>query len=139
GSYPLVQRGFARYGLQLLLGSPVRTLVRLPDAAQILTWMGQGRAVCASTHPFSPRVPTAHGPLPANPVYAVVAAEARSGHVPPSHRPLPATAESAVVGSEARSGHGHLRNPVRPGPVLRVDARTFRRGFLSVDVSAPLR
>src|SRR5690625_7744452 len=26
GSYPLVQRGFARYGLQLLLGSPVRTL-----------------------------------------------------------------------------------------------------------------
>jgi len=114
GSYPLMQRGFARYGLQLLLGSPVRTLVRLPDAAQILTWMAQGRAVCASTHPFSPRVPTAHGPLPANHVYAVVGAEARSGHV-------------------------HLRNPVRPGPVLRVDARTFRRGFLSVDVSAPLR
>ena len=113
GSYPLIQRGFARYGLQMLLGAPVRTVVRSPDAAQLLTWKAQGRAVCASTHPLSPLVPTAHGRLPANHVYAVVGAEARSGHV-------------------------HLRNPVRPGPVLRVDARTFRRGFLCVDVSAPL-
>lgn len=114
GSYGAIQRGFARYGLQLLLGSPVRTLVRLPGAAQILAWTAEGRAVCASTHPLSHRVPTVQGRLPANHVYAVVGAEARSGHV-------------------------HLRDPVRPGTLLRVDARTFRRGFLSVDVSEPLR
>src|SRR5699024_11002281 len=97
GSYPLVQRGLARCGLRLMLGSRGRTLVLLHAAAQSPTWRGHGRAVSASTHPFRPRVPTADGPLPANHVYAVVGAEARSGDV-------------------------HLRNAVRPGPVLRVDA-----------------
>lgn len=113
GGYDFLQRGFARYGLQLLLGSPVRTLLQLPDASQILTWLSEGRALCASTHPLSALVPSMHGDLP------------------PSH-------VFAVVGAEPGSGHVHLRNPVRPARVLRIDARTFRRGFLSVDVSAPL-
>lgn len=114
GSYTFLQRGFARFGLEVLLGSPVRTRLRLPDAAQIRAWRAEGRAVCASTHPLSSLVPSAHGKLPASHVFAVVDADARSGHV-------------------------HLRNPRRPGRLLRVDARTFRRGFLSVDVTRPLR
>src|SRR5699024_11812689 len=73
-----------------------------------------GRAIAASTHPLSPRVPTSAGPLPRNHVFAVVGADARSGHV-------------------------LLRNPVRPEQVLTLDARSFRRGFLSLDVTAPLR
>lgn len=113
GGYGFLQRGFARYGLQLLLGSPVRTSLQLPEATQILDWSVQGRAVCASTHPFSPMVSSMHGHLPRNHVFAVVGAEPGSGHV-------------------------LLRNPVRPARVLRIDARTFRRGFLSVDVSDPL-
>ena len=72
------------------------------------------RAIAASTHPLSPRVPTSAGPLPRNHVFAVVGADARSGHV-------------------------LLRNPVRPEQVLTLDARSFRRGFLSLDVTAPLR
>lgn len=114
GGYGMLQRGFARYGLQILTGQPVRSQLRLPDATQILAWRAEHRAICASTHPLSPRVQTAAGPLPPNHVFAVVGADARSGHV-------------------------QLRNPTRPSALLVVDARTFRRGFLSVDVTAPLR
>ncbi|MBB5831072.1 C2 family cysteine protease [Brachybacterium aquaticum] len=114
GDYTFIQRGLARYGFQLLLGERVRTDLRLPSAAQVLAWRAEGRAIAVSTHPLSPRVMTAAGPLP------------------PSH-------VFAVVGADPRSGHVHLRNPTNPGPVLVLDARSFRRGFLSVDVTAPLR
>lgn len=114
GGYRFLQRGFGRYGLELLLGEPVRTLLVLPSADRIVAWRTEHRAILASTHPLSGRVATAHGQLPANHVFAVVGAEPSSGHV-------------------------LLRNPVWPGRVLRVDARTFRRGFLSVDVTGPLR
>lgn len=114
GDYAFLQRGLARYGFALLLGERVRTNLRLPDAGQVLAWLAEGRALCASTHPLSPRVPSAAGPLPPNHVYA-------------------------VVGADATSGHLHLRNPVRPAELLVLDARSFRRGFLSVDVTAPLR
>ncbi|MGP9539458.1 C2 family cysteine protease [Brachybacterium sp. AOP43-C2-M15] len=114
GDYLFLQRGMARFGFELLLGQRGRTLLRLPGAAQILAWRAEGRAITASTHPLSCRVPSAAGPLPVNHVFAVVGADARSGHV-------------------------HLRNPVRPADLLVIDARSFRRGFLSVDVTAPLR
>lgn len=114
GDYAFLQRGLARYGFALLLGERVRTNLRLPDAGQVLAWLAEGRALCASTHPLSPRVPSAAGPLPPNHVFA-------------------------VVGADATSGHLHLRNPVRPAELLVLDARSFRRGFLSVDVTAPLR
>lgn len=114
GDYAFLQRGFARYGLELLLGERVRTRLRLPEAAQILAWRAEGRALCASTHPLSPRVPSAAGALPPNHVFAVVGADGTSGLV-------------------------HLRNPVRPAELLVLDARSFRRGFLSMDVTAPLR
>jgi hypothetical protein len=113
GDYAFLQRGVARFGLELLLGERVSTHLRIPEAAQVLAWRAEGRAVCASTHPLSPRVPSAAGPLPPNHVFAVVGADARSGHV-------------------------HLRNPVRPAELLVLDARSFRRGFLSLDVTAPL-
>lgn len=111
--YAFLQRGFARFGFELLLGERVRTRLRLPSAAQIITWRRQGRAIAASTHPLSRWVPTGSGSLPANHVFAVVGADAHSGHV-------------------------HLRNPVRPEELLVLDARRFRRGFLSVDVTGPL-
>lgn len=114
GDYAFLQRGLARYGFALLLGERVRTNLRLPDAGQVLAWRAEGRALCASTHPLSLRVPSAAGPLPPNHVFA-------------------------VVGADATSGHLHLRNPVRPAELLVLDARSFRRGFLSVDVTAPLR
>ncbi|MFC7376867.1 C2 family cysteine protease [Brachybacterium sp. GCM10030267] len=114
GGYGYIQRGFARFGFELLLGMRVRTLLRLPPAAQLAAWTDEGRAVAASTHPLSGLVTTAHGRLPPNHVFAVVGADPRSGHV-------------------------RLRNPVRPGRLLVVDARTFRRGFLSLDVTPPLR
>ncbi|GAA1491562.1 C2 family cysteine protease [Brachybacterium sacelli] len=114
GGYGALQRGFARFGLELLLGLRVRTLLRLPSAARIAQWRREGRALTASTHPFSSLVATAHGPLP------------------PSH-------VFAVVGADPAGGHVHLRNPTRPGRLLVVDARTFRRGFLSLDVTPPLR
>lgn len=114
GGYGYLQRGFARFGLELLLGVRVRTRLRLPSAAQIVGWREEGRAIAASTHPLSGRVGSAHGPLP------------------PSH-------VFAVVGAAPTSGHVHLRNPTRPGKMLVIDARTFRRGFLSVDVTPPLR
>lgn len=114
GGYRFLQRGFGKFGLELLLGEKARTLLLLPSARQIVSWRAEHRAILASTHPLSGRVGTAHGTLPANHVFAVVGAEPSSGHV-------------------------LLRNPVRPGRVLRVDARTFRRGFISVDVTAPLR
>jgi hypothetical protein len=53
--------------------------------------------------------------------------------------PLPPNHVFAVVGADPAGGHVQLRNPVRPADVLVLDARSFRRGFLSVDVSAPLR
>ncbi|HLQ80031.1 MAG TPA: C2 family cysteine protease [Brachybacterium sp.] len=114
GGYGMLQRGVARFGLELLTGERVRTRLRFPDAAQILAWRAEGRALCASTHPLSPRVGTVAGPLPPNHVFALVGADAASGHV-------------------------HLRNPVRPAEVVVLDARSFRRGFLSVDATAPLR
>ncbi|ASK67013.1 crotonobetainyl-CoA--carnitine CoA-transferase [Brachybacterium avium] len=113
GGYPFLQRGFARFGFELLLGERVRTQLRTPSAAQVIAWRSQHRAIAASTHPLSPRVPTAAGPLPPNHVFAVVGADAHSGHI-------------------------HLRNPARPAELLVLDARSFRRGFLSVDVTAPL-
>lgn len=114
GGYGFLQRGFARFGLELLLGMTVRSRLRLPSARRIESWRQEHHAIAASTHPLSGRVMTAHGPLPPNHVFAVVGADARSGHV-------------------------HLRNPTRPGRLLVVDARTFRRGFLSIDVTPPLR
>lgn len=114
GDYAFLQRGFARFGLELLLGERVRSQLRMPSAAQITTWRAEGRAIAASTHPLSPLVPTSAGPLP------------------PSH-------VFAVVGADVRTGHVHLRNPVRPAELLVLDARRFRRGFLSVDVTGPLR
>lgn len=114
GGYGFLQRGFARFGLELLLGVRVRTRLRLPSAGQIVAWREEGRAIAASTHPLSSRVGSSHGPLPTSHVFAVVGADPASGHV-------------------------HLRNPTRPGKMLVVDARTFRRGFLSVDVTPPLR
>ncbi|AXK47200.1 crotonobetainyl-CoA--carnitine CoA-transferase [Brachybacterium saurashtrense] len=114
GDYRFLQRGLARFGFELLLGERVRTRLALPSAGQILAWQAEGRALTASTHPLSSLVPGAAGPLPRNHVFAVVGADARSGHV-------------------------HLRNPWRPDAVLVLDARRFRRGVLSVDVTAPLR
>ncbi|MGP9844290.1 C2 family cysteine protease [Brachybacterium sp. 107] len=114
GGYGSLQRGFARFGLELLLGMPVRSSLRLPSARRIDAWRQEHRAIAASTHPLSGRVMTQHSPLPPNHVFAVVGADPHSGHV-------------------------HLRNPTRPGQVLVLDARTFRRGFLSIDVSPPLR
>lgn len=113
GDYTFLQRGFARFGFELLLGERVSTRLRLPSAAQILAWRSEGRAIAASTHPLSRCVPTASGTLPPNHVFAVVGADARSGHV-------------------------QLRDPVRPSELLVLDARRFRRGFLSVDVTGPL-
>lgn len=114
GDYGFLQRGFARFGLELLLGERVHSQLRMPSAPRIIAWREEGRAIAASTHPLSARVPTATGPLPTNHVFAVVGADAHSGHV-------------------------HLRNPWSPGDLLVIDARSFRRGFLSVDVTAPLR
>lgn len=114
GDYRFLQRGFARFGFELLLGERVQSQLRMPSAAQIIAWRDEGRAIAASTHPLSSRVPTAAGPLPRNHVFAVAGADSHSGHV-------------------------HLRNPWRPEQLLVLDARSFRRGFLSVDVTAPLR
>ncbi|MGP5305041.1 C2 family cysteine protease [Brachybacterium alimentarium] len=114
GGYDVLARGFARFGLELLLGMRVRTMLRLPDARQIVRWREEGRAIAASTHPLSRRVTTAHGPLPSSHVFA-------------------------AVGGDPVTGHVHLRNPTRPSRLLTIDARTFRRGFLSVDVTPPLR
>ena len=113
GDYAFLQRGFARFGFEILLGERVHSQLRMPSAAQIIAWRAEHRAIVASTHPLSARVPSAAGPLPTNHVFAVVGAEARSGHV-------------------------HLRDPVRPSVLLVLDARSFRRGFLSVDVTDPL-
>ncbi|GAB4095774.1 C2 family cysteine protease [Brachybacterium horti] len=114
GGYGFLQWGLARYGLQILTGGRGRMLLRSPDAATIRRWRAEHRAITASTHPLSPLVGTEHGPLPPNHVFAVVDADPRTGHV-------------------------LLRNPVRPAALLRVDSRSFRRGFLAVDVTAPLR
>lgn len=114
GGYRFLQSGFGRFGLEVLTGQRVRSMLRLPSAQEVISWRGEQRAILASTHPFSPSVASPVGPLPRNHVFAVVGADPRSGHV-------------------------HLRNPGRPGDVLVLDAMRFRRGFLSVDVSVPLR
>lgn len=115
GSYRMLGRGLGRFGLQLLTGIPARTHVLLPRPDRLRGWLDEGRAVLASTHPLSPRVTTAGGPLPAN-------------HV------------MAIVGCDPATGEISLRNPWRPDELLVVDRRTFRRGFLSIDVTAhPLR
>ena len=114
GSYGFLQRGFGRFGLELLTGQRVRTHLRSPSTHQILAWQAQHRAIVASTHPFSHRVRTGGWPLAPQHVYAVVGADPSTGLV-------------------------QLRNPVRPGEVMSVDAKVLRRGFLAVDVSAPLR
>lgn len=108
GSYRVLARGFGRSGLAVLTGLPVRTHVGLPPASAIDGWLRAGHAIVASTHPASPLVRTEHGPLPRD-------------HV------------MAVVGADPVTGHVRLRNPWRPDDVLTVDARTFRRGFLSLD------
>ncbi len=113
GDYAALQRGFARFGFEVLLGERVHSQLRMPSAAQIRDWRAEGRAIAASTHPLSPRVDIRGRKLPANHVFVVVDADARSGRV-------------------------HLRNPVRPDDLLELDAADFRRGFLSVDVTAPL-
>ncbi|MCG7307992.1 crotonobetainyl-CoA--carnitine CoA-transferase [Brachybacterium sp. ACRRE] len=115
GSYRLLGRGLGRFGLRLLTGIPARTHVLLPRPDRLRGWLDEGRPVLASTHPLSPRVITARGPLPAN-------------HV------------MAIVGCDRATGEISLRNPWRPDELLVIDRRTFRRGFLSVDVTArPLR
>lgn len=115
GSYRVLSRGLGRFGLELLTGVPAHTHLLLPHARRVQQWLDEGRAMLASTHPLSPRVRTARGPLPADHVMAVVGAD-------------PSTDEVS------------LRNPWRPDELLVVDRRTFRRGFLSLDVTArPLR
>lgn len=114
GGYTMLPRGFARYGLLLLLGRRGRTHLLLPDADRILRWQAEGRAMTASTHPLSGRVRGPHGAF-------------RPAHV------------YALVGAERSGGHVLLRDPHQPRELLRVDARTFRRAVLSVDVSPPLR
>jgi hypothetical protein len=111
GSYGLLARGPGRFGLDLLTGERVRMHLDLPEATELNRWVHAGHAVLASTHPLSGQVRTMHGALPSN-------------HV------------MAVVGADPGSGHVHLRNPWRPERVLTVDARTFRRGFLSVERTA---
>lgn len=113
GSYRLVARGFGRFGLQALVRTRVRTLLLLPSAARLERMLAQRRAVLASTHPLSPLVRGPHGRLPPN-------------HV------------MVVVGADAATGHVRLRNPWRPDDVLVLDRRSFRRGFLSLDVTEPL-
>ena len=110
--YGALQRGVARFGFELLLEARAHPAAEA-RRGQILAWRDRGRAIAAA-RPLSPRVPTSAGPLPRNHVFAVVGADADSGHV-------------------------LLRNPVRPEQVLTLDARSFRRGFLSLDVTAPLR
>ena len=113
GSYGFLARGLGRYGLRALTGTRPRMHLLLPGSARISELLGEGRAVLASTHPLSPLVRGPHGRLPAD-------------HV------------MAVVGADAASGHVHLRNPWRPDELLVLDRRSFRRGFLSLDVSGPL-
>lgn len=115
GSYRILAAGFGRFGLGLVTGLPVRSHLFLPSAARIDAWTRAGHALVASTHPLSPLVRTLHGPLPLDHVVAVVGADPRTGHV-------------------------RVRNPWRPDDVLVLDARTFRRGFVSLDRTAvPVR
>lgn len=114
GGYQMLQRGFARTGFALLTGRPSRTLLRFPDVEQLARLLAQGRAICASTHPFSARVRIGTNPLPRNHVFAVVGAD------PEADRIL-------------------LRNPTDPERIMRIDPRRLRLGFLSIDVSEVLR
>ncbi|MFC0673451.1 C2 family cysteine protease [Brachybacterium hainanense] len=113
GSYRLVARGFGRSGLAALTGVRVRTLVLLPSPRRIRDLLAEGRAVLASTHPLSPLVTVPGGRLPAN-------------HV------------MAVVGADPVTGTITLRNPWRPDEVLVLPRSVLRRGFISLDVTAPL-
>lgn len=111
GSYRLLALGFGRGGLRVLTGSRVRShVLRLPDAHRLDQWLQDGRAVLASSHPLSPLVRTSQGRWPMDHVMAVVRADPASGHV-------------------------ELRNPWLPDELLRVDARSFRRAVLCVDVT----
>lgn len=42
GDYRFLQRGFARFGFELLLGERVHSQLRMPSAAQIITWRDEG-------------------------------------------------------------------------------------------------
>lgn len=113
GGYGMLQRGLARYGLQLLLGEAGRMTLRSPDAARVRAWQAQGRPMTASTHPLSARVRHSGGAFRPNHVYALVGAT-------PGGRLL-------------------LRDPGSPDRPLRVDAQGFRRAVLTVDIGPPLR
>lgn len=114
GGYGMLQRGLARYGLQLLLGRAGRMTLRSPGAARVRRWRSQDRPLTASTHPLSGRVRHSGGAFHPNHVYA-------------------------LVGAEPSGGHLLLRDPGDPGRLLRVDARRFRRAVLTVDIGPPLR
>lgn len=114
GSYGMLARGIGRSGLRAITGEQVRLHVLLPSTARIRSMLGDGRAVLASTHPLSPLVRGPQGPFPAN-------------HV------------MVVVGADPVTGTVQLRNPWRPDDVLVVPRGTFRRAFLSMDVTASLR
>lgn len=113
GGYGMLQRGLARYGLQLLLGETGRMTLRSPDAARVRAWQAQGRPMTASTHPLSARVRHSGGAFRPNHVYALVGA--------------------------TPGGQLLLRDPGSPDRLLRVDAQGFRRAVLTVDIGPPLR
>lgn len=114
GGYGTLRRGIARYGFAILTGCAARTVLPVPSCARIHQWALEGRAMCASTHPLSGRVQGPVGPLPPNHVMAL----------------LEADVERQIV---------LLRDQNHPERLLEVPFRVFRRGFLSVDVTAPLR
>ncbi len=113
GGYRMLQRGFACFGFALLLGTPTRTRLRLPSPAQAQQWAAEGRAMAVSTHPLSGLVRHGERRIAPNHVYA-------------------------LVGGDPQAGTLLLRNPVDPTTVLELDRRTFRLGFLAVDVTQPL-
>lgn len=48
GGYRFLQRGFGRFGLELLLGERGRMLLALPTAGQIEAWRAERRAIRAA-------------------------------------------------------------------------------------------
>ena len=116
----MLQQGFARFGFGILVGRASRTLLRLPTPKQVQIWASQHRAMTASTHPASTFL--AHGWTDDG-----------------TRRVLAANHVYTLVGADPHADVFLLRNPVRPGEVLYVARAAFRRGVLSVDVTAPLR
>lgn len=114
GGYGLLRRGVARYGFAILTGHPSRTVLFAPSCTRIQRWAAEGRAMCASTHPLSGRV---LGP---------------AGLLPPNH-------VMALIGADVERGVVLLRDQNHPAQLLELPHGVFRRGFLSVDVTAPLR